>query len=338
MALDATYFATVQGALGTEGESEFRAAWAQDELLFDFEDSINYIADAKRNDVVQPMIITGTEVKYKYNVTAMPGDELYPGDIIEANGEHYIVVQTRSESPVYVLGLAWLCNAKFRFQNWTSDIIERYGVLDSGVYSTTTGTDGTVTYLKRQFKIYLPSDEDTDKIYIDKRLAVGTMYDQFGNEILEAYVITGRTKFGKGGYGEGAHLLELNAKSSEEVGAKDNITEMVCDYIAPDDDDEDDDTPATATLLCVISGRSTIRLGKSRTYSGIFYNEENELVSIDNPQWEIEAPEGVIYSVDGATCTVSVSDDDDLVGAEIVLTLGDGEVNYRNAKMTVEVD
>ena len=337
MALDATYFATVQGALGTEGESEYRAAWARDELLFEFENSINYIADATRNGEVQPMIITGTEVKYKYNVTTMPGDELYPGDIIEANGEHYIVVQTRSESPTYILGLAWLCNAKFRFQNWTPDIIERYGVLDSGVYSTTTGTDGTVTYLKRQFKIYLPSDEDTDKIYIDKRLAVGTMYDQFGNEILEAYVITGRTKFGKGGYGEGAHLLELNAKSSEEVGAKDNVAEMVCDYIAPDDDDEDEPTP-TATLTCVISGRSTIRLGKSRTYSGIFYNEENALVTIDNPQWTMEAPEGITLAADGATCVVTVPNDDDYVGAEILLILGDGGVNYKNAKMTVEVD
>lgn len=62
MALDATYFATVQGALGTEGESEFRAAWAQDELLFDFEDSINYVSGALRNGESQPMIITGTEV------------------------------------------------------------------------------------------------------------------------------------------------------------------------------------------------------------------------------------------------------------------------------------
>ena len=104
MALDATYFATVQGALGIDGEPEYRAAWARDELLFEFENSINYIADATRNGELQPMIITGTEVKYKYSVSAMPGDELYPGDIIEANGEHYIVVQTRSESPTYILG------------------------------------------------------------------------------------------------------------------------------------------------------------------------------------------------------------------------------------------
>ena len=204
------------------------------------------------------------------------------------------------------------------------------------MYSTTTGTDGQVTYLKRQFKIYLPGDADTDKIYIDKRLAVGTMYNQFGNEVLEAYVITGRTKFGKGGYGEGAHLLELNAKSSEEVSAKDNVELMVCDYIAPDDD-EDDDT-SEATLTCVISGRSTIRLGKSRTYSGIFYDEENALVEIDNPQWTMEAPEGIKMSASGATCVVSIPNDDDFIGAEIVLTLGDGGVNYKNAKMTVEVD
>lgn len=273
--------------------------------------------------------------KYKYNITTMPGDELYPGDIIEANGEHYIVVQTRSESPVYILGLAWLCNVKFRFQNWSSTIIERWGVLDSGVYSTTTGTDGTITYLKRQFKIYMPSDDDTDKIYIDKRLAVGTMYDQYGNEILEAYVITGRTKFGKGGYGEGAHLLEMNAKSSEEVSVKDNVELLICDYIAPDDDEEEE---TTELLECAITGRATIRLGKSRTYTGVFYDSDGNETTIDNPVWRVDAEAGVTYEPDGSNCTVIVPDDENMIGAEIRIVLGDGNVNYKNATLIVEVE
>jgi len=127
MEIDLEYFRTVQGTLNIHDEPTYKAVNAQEMLLEEFQDSINYIVDAKRNGELQPMIITGSEVKYKYNITTMPGDELYPGDIIEANGEHYIVVQTRSESPVYILGLAWLCNVKFRFQNWSPTIIERYG-------------------------------------------------------------------------------------------------------------------------------------------------------------------------------------------------------------------
>lgn len=335
MELDLDYFRTVQGTLNIHDEPTYKAVNAQEMLLQEFQDSINYVIDAKRNEVTQPMIITGTEVKYKYNITTMPGDELYPGDIIEAHGEHYIVVQTRSESPVYILGLAWLCNVKFRFQNWSSTIIERYGVLDSGVYSTTTGTDGTVTYLKRQFKIYMPSDEETDKIFIDKRLAVGTMYDQNGNEILEAYVITGRTKFGKGGYGDGAHLLEMNAKSSEEIHEKDNIDLMICDYIAPDEDEEQEET--TAILECVINGRNNIRLGTSRTYIGVFYDSDGNECEIDNPIWTVEAQDGIEYVLDRAECTITVPDDDSYSGTEIILRLGDGNVDYKNTALVVGV-
>lgn len=335
MDLDLCYFKTVQGTFNIHDEPTYKAVNAQEMLLDEFQSSINYVIDAKRNGEIQPMIITGSEVKYKYNITTMPGDELYPGDIIEAHGEHYIVVQTRSESPVYVLGLAWLCNVKFRFQNWSSTIIERYGVLDSGVYSTTTGTDGTITYLKRQFKIYMPSDEETDKIYIDKRLAVGTMYDQNGNEILEAYVVTGRTKFGKGGYGDGAHLLEMNAKSSEEVHDKDNVALMVCDYIAPKEEETPEETDAV--LECSIVGRNNVRLGASRTYTGVFYDADGEECEIEHPVWTVEASDGISVITDGATCTVSVPDEDIFSGTEIVLRLGDGNVNYKNTALVVGV-
>jgi len=284
MEIDLEYFRTVQGTLNIHDEPTYKAVNAQEMLLEEFQDSINYIVDAKRNGELQPMIITGSEVKYKYNITTMPGDELYPGDIIEANGEHYIVVQT----------------------------------------------DGTITYLKRQFKIYLPSDEDTDKIYIDKRLAVGTMYDQDGNEILEAYIVTGRTKFGKGGYGDGAHLLEMNAKSSEQVGAKDNIELMVCDYIAPEDGD-DDSHDETAVLSCEISGRNNVRLGGSRTFSAIFYDADGEVTTVDTPVWTYDAAEGVTVTPNGTICTVKVPDDDQYAGTEVVLRLGDGGVNYKNS-------
>lgn len=339
MRLDLDYFRTVQGTMNIHDEPTYKAVNAQEMLLYEFQDSINYVIDAKRNGVVQPMIISGSDVKYKYNITTMPGDELYPGDIIEANGEHMIVVQTRSESPVYVLGLAWMCNVKFRFQNWSPTVIERYGVLDSGVYSTTTGTDGQITYLKRQFKIYLPSDEDTDKIYIDKRLAVGTMYDQYGNEILEAYVVTGRTKFGKGGYGEGAHLLELNAKSSEQVSIKDNVVEMICDYIAPDETTDDDPTPAPpeAVLTCAITGRNNISLGMTRTYKAVFYDEGGAVCEIDLPVWTYEAPEGVTVTPNGATCSVQIPDDEALAGTEVILRLGDGGMLYKNTMLVVGV-
>ncbi len=334
MPLDLNYFRTVQSGIGSNSEGQYKASLANDNLKQLFRTSINRVDDAKRNGVVQPMIITASEVKYKYNITVMPDDEIYPGDMIEAYGEHMIVVNTRYITPTYKVALAWLCNVKFRFQNFSPDVIERYAVLDSGVYSTTVGTDGTVTYLKRQFKIYMSSDPDTDKIFIDKRLATGTMYDQNGNEILEAYRITGRTKHAKGAYGAGTHLLELSAKSSESVGVRDNIELLVCDYIAPGDEPP---TPDEKLLNCEIKGRSNIAIGGSRTYTAIFYDADGNQVSVDDVVWEIDLPSGITKQVSGATCKITVTDDDSLSGVSLTLTVVDAAGKYNKAQFEVGV-
>lgn len=334
MPLDLEYFRAVQSGFGPDTEAKYKSVIAKDNLLQLFRTSINRVDDAKRNGLTQPMIITASEVKYKYNITVMPDDELYPGDMIEAYGEHMIVVNTRYITPTYKVGLAWLCNVEFRFQNFSPEIIHRWGVLDSGVYSTTVGTDGTVTYLKRQFKIYLSSDSDTDKIHLDKRLAVGTMYDQSGNEILEAYIVTGRTKYAKGAYGSGTHLLELSAKSSEAVGTRDNIDLMVCDYIAPD---EDPPLPDKTLLDCEIKGRSNIAIGGTRTYKAVFYDTNKNVVTVDEIIWSVDLPDGITKLIDGDSCKITVKDDDSLSGTELTLSVVDGDGKYNKAKLLVGV-
>lgn len=330
--MDASYFRAVQGAANAKTESDYKSALAMDSLETQLRTSINMIEDAKRNGVIQPMIITASEVKYKYNITCMPGDDLFPGDMIEAFGEHFIVVNTRSVTRTYKVGLAWMCNVLFRFQNFTPEIIERWGVLDSGVYSTTVGSEDILTYLKRQFKIYLPSDPDTDKIYIDKRLAVGTMYDQNGNEILESYRITGRTKYAKGAYGEGSHLLELAAKSSEQVGAKDNISLLICDYIEPQGESH---TADETMLTCEISGRNNIAIGGSRKYTGIFYDASGTVTEVSDAVWSVSAPDGIRAVPSGSTCMVYADNNDEISGESVFLTLRDGSGRYN--PVTIEV-
>lgn len=332
--LDINYFRAVQGGAGTETEQDYKSAVARDNLMQLFRTSINRDDNATRNGVVQPMIITASEVKYKFNITVMPGDELYPGDMIEHEGEHLVVVNTRCVTPTYKVGLAWLCNIKFRFQNFTSEIIERWAALDSGVYSTTVGSDGTVTYLKRQFKVYLSGDPETYKIYIDKRLATDTMYDQNGNEILEAYTVTGRTKYAKGAYGAGAHLLELSVKSSETVGTRDSIEQMVCDYIEPG-------TPAPEPdkdlLICEIKGRPNIAIGGSRTYKAVFYDVDGNETTVDNAIWEVDLPDGITKQVDGQVCKLFVKDDDSLSGTSLTLAVSDSAGKYNKAQYEVGV-
>lgn len=276
--------------------------------------SIAYRDDVLRNEKKQRFLVDRTDVPYKIKLVAFPGEDLFVGDEITIGNEHLIVQQTRSLNELQTTGVAWLCNYKFKFQNWSSDVIERWGVLDSGVYSTTLRGEYEVQELAKQFKIYLPYDEDTKKIFVDKRLAVGTRYDHLGKEMLEVYKVTGLNMEARS-YGDGGHLLILEVRSDPYSPSMDSLEKMICDYIPPK---EDEDFPA------VISGRNNIALNSRRKYT-IDYSSY--------VAWEIKDPfDGVFLTSEGSVAFISVSDTVSAVGRTITLVAKDIDGNTLDEK------
>ena len=84
-----------------------------------------------------------------------------------------------------------------------------------------------------QYKIYLPIDSDTERLYVDKRLATNVRYDANGKQILEVYKIT-RVDPTSQAYGKGAHLMLLHCRSDDYVAEHDSVAQRICDYIPPD--------------------------------------------------------------------------------------------------------
>ena len=92
-----------------------------------------YVEDALRNGKEQPVLVTKTDFFYKATITAFPGDDIHAGDIFDFYGKKWIVIETKSTNVIQQVGVAWQCNHKFRFQNFTEEIHEAWGVLDDGV-------------------------------------------------------------------------------------------------------------------------------------------------------------------------------------------------------------
>ena len=298
-------------------------------------DNPGYVADAKRNGVEQRFLVTRSEVQYKYNITAFPGEDLFPGDIIECYGEHWIVVNTRVGNAVQATGLMWQCNHEFVFQNFDSTIHRYYGVLDSGVYSTTRTSDPTIQTLNQQYKIYLPYNEHTALIYEDKRLAAGKWIDKDQNDILTTYEVTGRDYISKG-YGEGAHLLILYVRSSKYNRERDNAELGICDYIAPSDSETAEIDHAL--LKCEITGRSTIRVGLSKTYRAVFYDIDGNAIDGVTPSWNyISDNENISFAESDGSITVNVPNHSDAGGSTVTLILSDASQAYSPAIFEIEV-
>lgn len=312
------YFLAINNGVGSNSLSEIDIAESKARLRQQLQTSIHYDANATRNSKPQGLVLTSSESYYKAKVEALPGDELFVGDMIESRGEHWIMRNTKQTNPFQAQGLAWLCNFEFRWQNATSNIIKRWGVLDSGVYSSTRDGDKTAMTADKQYKILLPHDSDTAKLNMDKRLAIGVIYNKEHQKVLNVLHITGIDPVSVS-YGKGAHLLVLNTRSDDFVGPDDNLDLMICDYIAPGGSNTESEFNGS------VSGAETIRLGGSRTYTADF----------DVAEWQVSEMDGVTFVNDGNSLVLRVANNDDLLGEEISVAAINADGKY--ARIFVEV-
>lgn len=334
MPLDISYFKAIHGGTGLSSSQDLRINENKSRLKEDLISSINYKPLATRNGVLQPIVLVNGKSGFKGTVLALPDDNLSVGDMIVCDGNHWLVVEISSTNPIQKSGTVWLCNQLFRFQNFNSTIIERWGVFDSGAYSKT--EDKQIQTADSWYRIFLPYDDDTKKIFVDKRLATNKGFNSNGDEILTAYKVTSVDPVSKN-YGENGHLLVLVAESSPYQVSEDNIDKLICNYIA---ESGSGGTHSPTLLPCSItSSRSTIRTGTSYTFDAVFY--ESDGITINNdvvPSWSIEPSIiGVSGTLIGNSFKVSVKNDDALIGEGFIVSVTDSNGLYNIATANVEV-
>ena len=341
MALGIDYFKAIHNAAGTQSALEGRVAEEKKRLAEDMLASINLEENALRNGVPQRFVVAPKTEAYKYTVIAFPNEELYPGDLLEFRGRKWMVVEVPSVAVLQFTGVVWECNHLFRFQNFGSAIIERWGVLDSGNYSTDIKDGIQVSTTNSQYKMYMQLDEETKKIFVDKRFATDIIYDKTGSRILDVYDVTDVDGVSNS-YG-GGHLLILRAKSGAYNPEKDNLDLMLCDYIGPGDTpDTPTDPPPVGLLPCSISGKSTIRCGMKRTYTAVFYLADGTTVdSSVAAVWTVTPPAGfegaVSWQANGNFIEITIANDEAIVGQAVILSVADQDGVYALTEFMVEV-
>lgn len=237
MPVDMSYFRAIQDTTGIRNETEYQREDAKDNLRWQLLESVNCEHDAKVNGQPQVLIVTKTDNVRVMNVTALPGERLLQGDLCEFYGHHWIIVRLYATDNIQMTGRAYQCNHLFRFQLGTSEIYERWGVLDSGVYSTTEKSSTTMILPDQQFKLYMQADDITRQIARDKRFAVDQWKNIEGEDILTVYRVTAYDEL-SGSYIYG-HLIEFKLRADEYIPGVDDYDEMICNYIAPNTQTEE---------------------------------------------------------------------------------------------------
>lgn len=292
-------------------------------------DNPAYQEDATRNGKVQPMLITRTSTT-ECSVQINPGDTLFIGDLVECYNEKWLVTELFQDEYGLTSGKMWLCNYLCNFQNNTPNIVKYYSVIDDGSYSK---SEKNITTTDSHYTLYISLDNETEKLYIDKRLAIGTMYDKNQKKILQVMKIVWIDKQDVN-FGNGSHLLKIRLSADVYNAEKDNIDELICDYIegiATTDVVEVEDATSpiennTEEHSLTISGKDTLKIGTSRTYK-----LEGEIPENINVIWSVNDSKYKL-TPDGLQCKISVPLDGDLIGNKIQLLANDADLGVSVSK------
>lgn len=360
-------------ACGLEQEKCQEQSYVQESFAETIQQSPAYQEDAEVNGEPQPIVATRKDTN-KCDVTVIPGDRLYIGDLVKVFNEYWICVEMYVDEFGMYYGELWMCNHIFCYQDFELNIIHKYAILDDGSYSN--GNDKAIKVTDNSFNCYVSLDDESRALYIDKRLGISVIYDKNGKEILEA----GKIKWidiKSRNFGEGSHLMVFGINEDPYKPDSDNIAELICDYqekpvededpeepIAPPEDpvvppdesgdgddngeenegDGDKEEPSKPELIIKgtlsIDGKKTIKAGSGRTYSVTAIEEEssNTIEAPEDVEWSLEFDgSGVSITPNGATCKVSVKESDSLIGSIFTLKCSSPSGEYKEAKINVEV-
>ena len=300
--------------------------------------------EALRNGEPQPLLIVRMKTK-EIKITAFLGDELFAGDLIDCFDEKWLVMEAFTDENGIRYGNAWACNTVLRFQNGTPTIVERHAIIDDGNYINVARFNPQLPLEEGFYRVYLPQDEDTQKIHINKRFSIGISY----NERIEPILAVIRTVWidpKSRNIGEGSRLLSLRMERDVFNKQRDNVEELICDFVTagingstPPDIEPPGPDPDNPVLRCLIEGRDTIRIGTTRAFNVRVVDEESAPFEADSFQfvWTWEAVNGITFTPNGAQLNIQVPLTISLVGRMIELSVVDEDGAFDAGTFKVEV-
>lgn len=285
---------------------------SRESFLQRLKSSPSYMATAEVNGKVCPLSIVHQKTNI-CSVTMFPPNQLFAGDILYAFGEEWLTVETQTDEYGLVTGTAWLCNHELVFQTSDGKQHTRSAVVDAGTYYKS--SEDRLPVVNGEYTLYLPMDEETSKLHVDKRLALGITYSVTGQKELETYKITGIDRKGQN-LGRGSHLVVVKVERCLYDMAKDNLELSLCDYI----------TPSEPSSAGAIEGCAQAKIGTQTSYF---------IKGRDSYKWTLKPILGVSYIVNenGRGITLILALDTSLIGAKIKLAAqsltGQGEVQEK---------
>lgn len=155
------------------------------------------------------------------------------------------------------------CNFLMRWQHHDdTEIVERWCVLRRPYSSTIDGSE-YIQYSIKEYRLFLPLDEETKKLHVDHRIVM-----EESNGVPLTYTIVAFDSLSEA-YSGTETVLAINVKQTAST-ENDNLEEKIADYKEP-----------IPEIICMIEGSDTVKIGGT----GSVYMADSE--SDELPVWDI---------------------------------------------------
>ena len=328
--MDMSYFQKINNTYKSKSRQETDLYLLNRHVDDCFADTIDYHIVRRNGEPFELIIIKDTDGNtFKKKIKSKNSSPFNLGDYIEWNGQIWLVTLVDPNEKTYHSGYMYLCTVPLRWQNSEGKIIERYAYSeDFTKYSSGVTGNSTITIGENQYGLTIPIDSETKLLNRDMRFPV----DFDDSKQPDIYTLTNRKVslnnneyFGRGG----TIILTLsfdafNANTDKRV-VMDNGNEVwICDYKEPSTPllPQQPESDKTTNLSANITGRTDLKVGYERTYTVVFTDKETgESVDWNDVGFECNVDAGfdVEQSVDGNKITLSVGEDESLVGSSFLL-------------------
>ena len=237
---------------------------------------------------------------------------LKAGMYILFEDRYWLITGYPGNNKIYEKATMILCQYKLRWQDDSGKVIERWANFTSASkYDTGHSGNQTIMLTSNNFTIWIPEDDDsatldTRRVFIDRDTIRPTKVFEITRSDDVLYL------FGE----EHGGILSFIADKDELNLEVDRPDLGICDYKEPAPLPPEPDE--TTDLLAVISGKSNLINGFSRTYSVEFKDSNGDIQQDVDFTWNVESDFDVQQKVNGNEIGLSV-DDKSLIGSSFIL-------------------
>lgn len=253
-----------------------------------------------------------TQLKSLERTILTPIGTLKAGTYILFEDRYWLITGYPGNNKIYEKATMILCQYKLRWQDNNGKVIERWANFTSASkYDTGHSGNQTIMLTSNNFTIWIPEDDDsatldTRRVFIDRDTDNPTKVFEITRSDDVLYL------FGEDHGG----ILSFIADKVELNLEVDRPDLGLCDYKEPTPLPPEPDE--TTDLSAMISGKSNLINGFSRTYSVEFTDSNGDIKEDVDFTWNVESDFDVQQSINGNQIELSV-DDKNLIGSSFIL-------------------